>query len=66
MIAVLGLPLETARGRLEKAGYRVAAVEVRSKKGLEGSDCRVIAVRETAENEAELQYARFITDVSEG
>jgi len=65
---VLGLPLERAEALLKEAGYAVTAVEVRSRKGIEGGEKRVVRQREypgaVGERRVEVTWAAFQTDVT--
>jgi len=68
LICMLGYPLDVSVEALEREGFSVRCVEVRSKKGVCGGEPRVIRQRETGEVEdggkpvAELAYAIFKTD----
>lgn len=66
MTSVLGFPLKLAEDILISEGYRVAARESRSKKGVaDGTEQRVI--RQSAPNGSEvvLVYALFKTEPNE-
>lgn len=43
---LLGLPLQMAEEILTQSGYRVEAIETRSKKGVDGQSLRVIRATE--------------------
>lgn len=60
-ISVLGFELEHARTLLEAAGYTVTVQEVRSRKGLEGNERRVVRQRFLGEERVDLTYAVFKT-----
>lgn len=60
---VLGLPLYEALGLLEAGGYSVTVKEVRSKKGLDGDECRVVRVTDDGNRNVCVTYAIFQTNV---
>lgn len=62
MQALLGLPLDEVKERLARSGKKVVCVETRSRKGVLGSDARVIRVREW-EDRVEIVYAIFQTKI---
>lgn len=70
MIEVLGFELSHAVKTLERAGYDVTTVEVRSRKGLTGNERRVVR-QQTLPSKADRQpcicltYAVFCTQVAE-
>ena len=61
MIDTLGFPLWDAERRLRDAGYSVRLREVRSKKGVEGGEARVLRQTEAEDGAIELTYAYCIT-----
>ncbi len=61
MIDTLGLPLAWAEKLLSDAGYSVRTLEVRSRKGVEGGDARVLRQKVAGDGAAELTYAYCIT-----
>lgn len=63
MRELLGLPLDEAEAKLRAAGYGVTSVETRSRKGQPGNEKRVLRARETGDNQVELIYALFKTDL---
>ncbi len=63
LYSVLGMELGLARERLEAEGYKVKCCELRSRKGINGDNERVIRVRECGENSVELCWSLFKTDV---
>lgn len=65
MISVLGLELDIAIGRLEALGYDIEVLEVRSKKGQQGDQVRVIKQELTGDNRLRLSYSSFITETKE-
>lgn len=65
MISVLGYELSRAVELLEAQGYRVSCVETRSRKGVDGSEKRVIRQR-IADGQAELVWAVFKTKCENG
>lgn len=65
MISVLGYELSRAVELLEAQGYRVSCVETRSRKGVDGSETRVIRQR-IADGQAELVWAVFKTRCENG
>ena len=65
MISVLGYELERAVELLESAGYSVTCTETRSRKGVDGSEKRVIRQR-IADGQAELVWAVFKTECENG
>lgn len=65
MISVLGYELSRAIKLLEEAGYQVACTETRSRKGVSGSEKRVVRQR-IADRQAELVWAVFKTDCENG
>lgn len=60
---VLGLPLNEALGLLEAGGYSVTVKEVRSKKGLDGDEDRVVRVNDNGDKNVLVTYANFQTNV---
>lgn len=68
MISVLGYALDTAVKALQGEGFSVQCMEVRSKKGVEGQESRVVRQLLTGEADLEgkpivaLTYAVFQTD----
>ena len=65
--SVLGWPLNRAKAYLQEAGYAVVLEEVRSRKGIEGGEKRVVRQREqeeAGERSVLLTWAAFQTDVS--
>ncbi len=66
MTSVLGFPLKLAEDILISEGYRVAARETRSKKGVaDGTEQRVIRQIALNGNEVVLVYALFKTEPNE-
>ncbi len=66
MTSVLGFPLKLAEDILISEGYRVAASETRSKKGVaDGTEQRVIRQSTLKGNEVVLVYALFKTEPNE-
>ena len=65
MNCVLGLPRQLALARLAEEGYAVHCRELRSRKGGDGTDERIVAQRELSDGAVELLYARFVTSVEE-
>ena len=63
MIDTLGLPLDQARRLLTAQGYSVSDMEVRSRKGTEGGELRVVRVRKKDDGTVELGFSRFVTDI---
>lgn len=65
-VSVLGLELSSAIDRLEQAANRVTAQEeVRSRKGLEGDEKRVVRQKFVQTGCVELTYALFRTRLIE-
>ena len=62
MTNVLGLPVSEAKSILRQEGKAVRFVEVRSKKGGRGEDCRVIKTIET-ETETIVYWSAFRTEI---
>ena len=62
MIDTQGFPLESAVRLLRDAGCVVRSQEVRSKKGVEGGEARVLRQTETADGAVELTYAYCKTE----
>ncbi len=65
MISVLGYELSRATGLLEAQGYAVRCVETRSRKGVDGSERRVVRQRMN-DGQAELVWAVFKTECENG
>ena len=65
MISVLGYELSRAVELLESAGYTVHCVETRSRKGVDGSEKRVVRQR-MKDGQAELVFAVFKTECENG
>ena len=65
MISVLGYELSRAVELLEAQGYTVSCVETRSRKGVDGSEKRVVRQR-IREGPAELVFAVFKTECENG
>ena len=65
MISVLGYELSRATELLESQGYAVRCVETRSRKGVDGSERRVIRQRMN-DGQAELVWAVFKTECENG
>ena len=65
MISVLGYELSCAVELLESAGYTVHCVETRSRKGVDGSERRVVRQRMN-DGQAELVWAVFKTECENG
>lgn len=65
MISVLGYELSRATELLESQGYAVRCVETRSRKGVDGSEKRVVRQR-IREGQAELVFAVFKTECENG
>ena len=65
MISVLGYELQRAKQLLEESGYAVCCTEIRSRKGVEGNEARVVRQLEK-EGCVELVYAIFKTDCEFG
>ena len=65
MISVLGYELSRATELLESEGYQVYCVETRSRKGVDGSEKRVVRQR-IADGQAELVWAVFKTECENG
>ena len=64
MTGLLGLPPEKAAAILEAEGYRVAPVEARSRKGVNGDSLRVIRVLKLDEKTVQITYSEFLTNVN--
>ena len=64
MTGLLGLPPEKAAAMLEAEGYRVEAVEARSRKGVNGDSLRVIRVLKLDEKTVQITYSDFLTNVN--
>jgi hypothetical protein len=63
-VDVRGFALDEAVTLLQRQGYGVTTQEVRSKKGLEGNERRVVRVKLFEDKkEAALTYAQFKTAV---
>jgi len=65
LISVLGYELSRAAELLESEGYQVHCVETRSRKGVDGSEKRVVRQR-IADGQAELVWAVFKTECENG
>ena len=65
MISVLGYELSRATELLESQGYAVRCVETRSRKGVDGSERRVVR-QCMADGQAELVFAVFKTECENG
>ena len=65
MISVLGYELSQATELLEAQGYAVRCVETRSRKGVDGSERRVVRQRMN-DGQAELVWAVFKTECENG
>ena len=65
MISVLGYELSRAIELLEAQGYAVRCVETRSRKGVDGSERRVVRQRMN-DGQAELVWAVFKTECENG
>ena len=65
MISVLGYELSRATELLEAQGYAVRCVETRSRKGVDGSERRVVRQRMN-DGQAELVWAVFKTKCENG
>ena len=65
MISVLGYELSRATELLESQGYAVRCVETRSRKGVDGSERRVVRQRMN-DGQAELVWAVFKTECENG
>ncbi len=65
MISVLGYELNRATELLEAQGYTVHCVETRSRKGVDGSEKRVVRQRMN-DGQAELVFAVFKTECENG
>ena len=61
--SVLGLELQLACDLLEAEGYRVQTQELRSRKGLDGNEARVIRVCPHDGGSVELCWSLFKTDL---
>ena len=61
MTNCLGFELEYAKKVLADEGFLVLLREVRSKKGVDGDECRVIRQTMTDESTVELCYSRIKT-----
>ncbi len=59
MTDVLGLELSEAVRRLEREGYAVTAAEVRSRKGTDGQENRVVRQQILDDGRVSLTYALF-------
>lgn len=62
---MLGLELDTAVERLNQLGFEVELVEVRSRKGQQGNQNRVIKQEQTGDNRCKLSYSAFITETKQ-
>jgi len=65
LISVLGYELSRATELLEAQGYAVRCVETRSRKGVDGSERRVVRQRMN-DGQAELVWAVFKTECENG
>ena len=65
MISVLGYELSRATELLEAQGYAVRCVETRSRKGVDGSERRVVRQRMN-DGQEELVWAVFKTECENG
>ena len=65
MSPVLGWRLDDAAAYLTGEGYSVETVEGSSKKGTDGSDVRVISLKQPDEHSVVLYYARFVTELTD-
>lgn len=65
MISVLGYELSRATELLEAEGYTVHCIETRSRKGVDGSEKRVVRQR-IADGQAELVWSVFKTECENG
>ena len=65
MISVLGYELSRATELLVAQGYAVRCVETRSRKGVDGSERRVVRQRMN-DGQAELVWAVFKTECENG
>lgn len=65
MISVLGYELQRGKQLLEEMGYTVCCTEIRSRKGVEGNEGRIVRQLEK-DGCVELVYAIFKTDCEFG
>ena len=63
MTDVLGLELSEAVKRLERDGFAVTTEEVRSRKGTDGQENRVVRQRLVSDGRVALTYALFSVEI---